>query len=74
MKKFEYEITKHPADEFSQLAFFCTDRGECALSELPSDQVGVLGTLLNEKGAQGWELIQLVFGKDGVVAFWKKEI
>jgi hypothetical protein len=31
-------------------------------------------SLLNERDEQGWELIQLLFGNDGIVAFWKKEI
>jgi len=34
----------------------------------------VLGGILNERGAQGWELIQLFLGGDGVVAFWKRAI
>ncbi|HJX34895.1 MAG TPA: hypothetical protein VJ373_06925 [Desulfatiglandales bacterium] len=74
MKKFKYEITKHPSSEFKQLAYFCTDQGECALEELPSNQTDMLKGLLNERGEQGWELVQLFFGKDGIVAVWKKKI
>jgi hypothetical protein len=74
MNQFEYEITKHAADEFTHLVYFCTDEGECNLTELPSDQLQCLGDLLNEKGAEGWELVQLSFGNDGVVAFWKRPI
>jgi hypothetical protein len=29
---------------------------------------------MSERGLQGWELIQLVFGKDGEAAFWKRKI
>ena len=74
MKKFEYRITKHPADNFKQVGFFCTDEGDCNLEQLPADQLVVLGGILNEKGIQGWELVQLNFGSDGAIAFWKKEI
>jgi hypothetical protein len=74
MAQFEYEITKHPAEAFHQLVYFCSESGECNFSELPSDQMGVLKDILNERGAQGWELIQLSFGKDGIVAFWKRPI
>ena len=73
MKTFEYDTTRYPADDLAQLVFFCTDRGECSLNELPSDQFNILEGHLNERGSRGWELIQLVFGKDGVVAFWKRE-
>ena len=74
MKKFEYRITKHPSNSFEQVGFFCTDQGECNIDQLPSDQLSVLEKILNEKGVLGWDLIQISFGSDGVIAFWKKEI
>ena len=74
MAGFEYDITKHPAETFHQLVYFCTESGECKLQELPSDQMSALKDVLNERGAQGWELIQLSFGKDGLVAFWKRPV
>jgi hypothetical protein len=74
MKKYEYKITVHPVETFKQVAFFCTQEGECSLENLPSDQVKVLQTLLNERGQQGWELVDMSFGKDGVLAIWKSEV
>ena len=74
MKKFEYEITKYPADEFTQLVYFCTNEGECDFDELPSNQTEVLEKILNERGILSWELVQIFFGKDGIVAFWKRAI
>ena len=74
MARFEYEITKYPADEFTHLVYFCTDQGQCNLDQLPSDQMGVLGAKLNERGSEGWELVQVLFGEGGVVAFWKRAI
>ena len=74
MKKFQYEITRHPASEFRQLVYFCSDQGECSLEQIPSSQADILKGLLNKMGDQGWELVQLFFGNDGVVAFWKKTI
>lgn len=74
MKKFEYEITKHPAREFSRLAYFCAETGECKYDQLLNAQIKVLNDILNERGSMGWELIQLIFGKDGIVAYWKRAI
>ncbi len=71
--RFEYQITTHPAEEFSKLIYFCSDEGECALNDLPPDQLKLLAKLLNQKGDEGWELIEMFFGKDGIVAFWKRE-
>ncbi len=74
MKKFEYDITKYPASEFTHLVYFCTDQGECKFDQIPEDQIRVLSEILNERGSQGWELVDLAFGNDGLVAFWKREI
>jgi len=69
---YEYDITKHSSDEFENLVYFCTEQGECSLKDVPADSLTVLKKALNEKGAEGWEMVQLFFGKDGVVGFWKK--
>jgi len=74
MTCFEYEITKHSAEEFYKLVYFCSDQGECQIEDLPSDQLKVLRDILNERGGAGWELTQILVGKDGVVAFWKRAI
>jgi len=73
MKSFEYEITKHPAENFEKVIYFCTKTGECTLDEVPVDQTEILGEMLNERGKQGWELVQISFGKEGLMAFWKRE-
>ena len=73
MKQFEYDISGHAADAFHRVVYFCTDRGECGADGLPGDQIRALSAVLNERGAEGWELVQLHFGTDGVLAFWKRE-
>ncbi len=74
MNEFEYEITKHGADEFYQLVYFCSETGECGLEHVPLCQTRILEEILNKRGSQGWELIQVSFGKDGVMAFWKRSV
>jgi hypothetical protein len=74
MKKFQYEITLHPAAEFNQVAYFCNESGQCNLEEVPQNQIDVLKSMLNDQGREGWNLVQLSFGKDGLMAFWKRKI
>lgn len=74
MKKYKYDITIHPVATFKKVAFFCTQEGECSLEELPSDQVKILQDLLNKRGEQGWELVDMSFGKDGLLAIWKSGV
>jgi hypothetical protein len=72
MARFEYQITAHVSDAFEKVGYFCTEEGECSLSEVPKDQVQMLMGILNEQGRQGWELVQLSFGRGGILAFWKR--
>ncbi|MBU2547343.1 MAG: hypothetical protein KKB20_02935 [Proteobacteria bacterium] len=73
MKKFEYEITTHMAEEFKKVAFYCSAAGDCNLEDVPSSQIEVLAAWMNERGLAGWELVQMAFSKDGMLAVWKRE-
>jgi hypothetical protein len=73
MKKFEYKITKHSAETFKELIYYCSEAGECSLEQIPQDQTKTLQNILNAEGETGWELVQVSFGANGIIAFWKKE-
>ena len=73
MEFFEYEISTHPAETFKKLVYFCSDQGQCSVNQIPGDQNAILSKILNEQGKKGWELVQISFGKDGVIAFWKRK-
>ena len=70
--QFEYEITKYPAQDFTQLVYFCTDSGECSYHELPPDQTKALENILNQRGALGWEMVQMSIGREGILIVWKR--
>lgn len=74
MQRYEYDITTHSADTLRDIVYFCSIAGECDLQRLPGDQVRKLREMLNQRGAEGWELIQITFGKDGILIFWKRVI
>ena len=74
MRKFEYKITRHPANLFTELVMFCSEKGECSLEAVPHDQSQKVEEILNDRGAEGWDLVTLNFGKDGMVGFWKREL
>ena len=74
MPRFEYEITKHTAETFNELVYYCNETGQCSLEEIPADQATVLQGILNERGWEGWELLQIAFGNNGLVAFWKRPV
>ena len=74
MECFEYEITRHSADTFEKVIYFCSESGQCGIDEVSKDQTRILADILNNRGSKGWELVQISFGKDGVMAFWKRRI
>jgi len=74
MNRFQYEITRYASEEFTSLVYSCTGDGSCSLNEVPIDQVEILKGILNDRGEKGWELLQLIFSKEGIIAFWKREI
>lgn len=74
MKRFEYEITKHSADTFKKVVYFCSEAGQCSLNDVSRDQTRILSDILNQRGKEGWELVQVSFGEDGMMAFWKRKV
>ena len=74
MQQFKYRITKHPAETFNDLVYYCTESGECTVDQIPHDQTDILQDILNEEGSGGWELVQVSFGKQGLIAFWKQSL
>ncbi|MGD9107409.1 MAG: hypothetical protein PVH55_12190 [Desulfobacterales bacterium] len=74
MERFEYEITQHSAETFDKVIYFCSKSGQCGIDEVSKDQTRILTDILNNRGSKGWELIQIAFGQDGVMAFWKRRI
>lgn len=74
MKRFQYEITTHASEEFRQIVYFCSAKGDCSLEEVQGHETDLLTEKLNQRGEEGWELVQISFGKDGIIAFWKREL
>jgi hypothetical protein len=74
MKHFEYDITKHSADNLDELVYFCSETGECSVHKVPVDQIRIFAEILNDRGREGWELVQISFSRDGAMAFWKRVV
>lgn len=74
MKCFEYKITKHSADTFDKIIYFCSKSGRCGIDEVSKNQTRILTAILNNQGREGWEVFQISFGKDGVMVYWKRRI
>lgn len=72
MEIFEYEITTYDQEAFTNVTYLCTEQGKCSYDKIVSEKQ-ILSNVFNSRGLEGWELIQLFFGKEGVMAFWKRK-
>ncbi|MBW1998908.1 MAG: hypothetical protein JRJ29_13215 [Deltaproteobacteria bacterium] len=74
MRRVEYDITLYPASELRNVVYFCTSRGECERDISLASHLERLKGLMNQKGAEGWDLIQLLVGEEGIVGLWKRAV
>ena len=72
--RYEYDITQHSADALGEMIYFCSEAGECSVNKVPMDQVKIFEDILNDRGREGWELVQVSFSKMGAMAFWKRTL
>ncbi|MEJ2033628.1 MAG: hypothetical protein P8Y63_11440 [Deltaproteobacteria bacterium] len=74
MPQFEYDLTIYPPGTFSDLVYICTEDGRCDAEKMPHDQGRKLVEMLNRHGAEGWELVDVLINRAGVLAFWKRPL
>lgn len=74
MKRFEYDVQVYQASAFQQLIYFCTSDGECSEEPAPANLTTRLTELLNERGREGWDLVDIIPSKSGILSVWKREI
>ncbi|MCP4624062.1 MAG: hypothetical protein GY850_11080 [bacterium] len=74
MKKFEYEMETYPPQTFLKQEFICGEDGSCTPGEVLDEEHTELLKRMNERGSQGWELVQIIFEKKVAAAVWKRKI
>ncbi|MCR4407657.1 MAG: hypothetical protein NUW24_12190 [Anaerolineae bacterium] len=84
MKKYEYTITTHTADEIlakiqSRPAegelpvLYCDAQGTCFFDNAPNPYLESIIEILNTQGEQGWILVQTVLREQDMICFWRRE-
>ena len=62
------------SDEARNVVYACGAEGECAVRDIQEEQMELLKGFMNEMGSKGWELVQVLFNRNGAVSFWKRAI
>ena len=83
MSQWEYSITTHTAaDVLTRLSVppqeaervvYCDTGGRCFFDEAPNPYVSALEAILNERGREGWILVQTILRRDDMICFWRRE-
>ncbi len=74
MKEFEYEISIHHLQRGNRMRIFCSETGDCSVGDVTDSDSGAVVAALNERGRDGWELVQILFGGDGFMCVWKRKL
>jgi hypothetical protein len=87
MKRWEYEIASYSSEQVIAVreqmslpagaegkVMFCTDKGACFLDNIPNPNTKAIQQILNQRGADGWQLAGAVFRTDEMLCFWMREV
>jgi hypothetical protein len=82
MDNWRYQITVHETDDIltalqepvgdAPPAIYCDDEGICYFDEGPNPFTQAIEQILNQHGAEGWELAQVNFRSGQMICFWKQ--
>jgi hypothetical protein len=84
MKKYEYAITVHTADEILATVpdlpadveppvVYCDSEGACFFDEAPNPYIASIVEILNAQGEQGWILVQVALREQDMICFWRRK-
>jgi hypothetical protein len=89
MTQWTYDISRHSLGEIIHImnehgfsstegsaepVLFCDAQGDCFFDEAPSPYEAALKEILNERGQDGWDLVQVTFRERELICFWKKPV
>jgi hypothetical protein len=81
MKRYEHTITVHTMSEILDKArststappvVYCDTEGACFFDDAPNPYVEAIVELLDERGGDGWELVQVVPRAQDIICFWRR--
>ena len=84
MKKWEYDVSFYSLEDLgismsdvdfpADQVISCDIEGHCYFNDVVKVYLDVFRNTLNNRGAEGWELLQLEYHRGSLVCFWKREL
>lgn len=83
MERWEHDISVHTAGEVAARAqvtpeeervLFCGTQGQCFFDAAPNPYIQAISAILDERGRQGWILVQTVLREQDMICFWRRPV
>ncbi len=83
MEQWEHAITVHTIDEIltkrkelglqeEGRVLYCGPEGVCFFDQAPNPYLEAIVNVLNERGQEGWMLVQTVLRAKDMICFWRR--
>ncbi|NLG49401.1 MAG: DUF4177 domain-containing protein [Chloroflexi bacterium] len=85
MKYWEHAITVHTlgdilaarkgeSGEPTPRILYCDSGAKCFFDDTPNPQVQAMVDILNQRGREGWELVQIIPRLEDMICFWRRPV
>jgi hypothetical protein len=65
---------EHQAGPFAPSLMYCDKEGTCFFDQMPNRYVNVIVDILNGRGREGWELVNVAFRERQMICVWKRPL
>jgi len=83
MEQWEYDISVFSASQIAAAAqatqntervLFCEAEGRCFFDDAPNPYLAAMTGVLNERGREGWILVQTILRQQDMICFWRRQL
>ena len=65
-------LARHGYQSREGEVIFCDTAGHCYFDSAPNPYQDTIREILDEKGRDGWELVQIAFREQEFICFWRR--
>ena len=87
MHKWTYDISRHHLEDIltamekqgfaesdvGSRVLFCDSEGGCFFDDAPDPIEDAIKGIMNNRGQDGWELVQVIFREKEMLCFWRRQ-
>jgi hypothetical protein len=67
-------LRRAESEEIAPSVVYCDTEGVCFFDEAPNPYMKAIVELLDDMGAEGWVLVQVIPRAQDLICFWRREV